>query len=196
MLTVCSGSGASNSVSTADNSSRLSAASTAASSTEQVNREDPKFSKDKPSEFNAPPIPKSASAFSLKNAGRTLSWGRHKHPSIPSPSNPKEPASPAFDEEQSVRARAATASSYASTAKAPKLEKNNDLGLSMGGDFADMFSGFGKRKSVVMDAEANRSMSNSPVSFKCRQLAAQDISSADYLTGLRSNCTCQSSEST
>lgn len=43
----------------------------------------------------------------------------------------------------------------------------------MGGDFSDIFAGFGKRKSVVLDAEANRSMSNSPVSFKCRQIVAQ-----------------------
>lgn len=56
-----------------------------------------------------------------------------------------------------------TASSYASTAKPPPvLEKN--LGLSLGGDFAEMFSGFDKRRSTILDAEENRAMSQSPVS--------------------------------
>jgi len=127
-----------------------------------AHREDSRSTKEKSLDINPPPIPKSTSAFSLKNAGRTLSWGRHKHPSLHSP---KDPASPKIDEEQSARARAATTSSYASTATPPKLDQNNDLGLSLGGDFSDMFAGFGKRKSVVMDAEANRSMSNSPVSL-------------------------------
>lgn len=57
-----------------------------------------------------------------------------------------------------------TASSYASTATPPKLEDKQDLGLSLGGDFSDMFAGFGKRKSVVLDVEKNRTMSRSPVS--------------------------------
>lgn len=155
------GSGASNTntASTTDNSSRLSATSTAPSSTDVPHREDWRSQKEK--SFEAPPIPKSTSAFSLKNAGRTLSWGRHKHPSLPSP---KEPSSPTADE-QSARARAATTSSSASTATPPKLDQNNDLGLSLGGDFSDMFAGFGKRKSVVMDVETNRSMSNSPESL-------------------------------
>lgn len=42
-----------------------------------------------------------------------------------------------------------TESSYASTATPPKLEDDN-LGLSMGGDFSDMFSGFGKRASAIL----------------------------------------------
>jgi hypothetical protein len=52
--------------------------------------------------------------------------------------------------------------SYASTATPPKLEK--DLGLSLGGDFSNMFSGFGNRKSVVMESNDNRARSHSPVS--------------------------------
>lgn len=56
-----------------------------------------------------------------------------------------------------------TASSYASTATPPKLDDRQDLGLSLGGDFSDMFAGFGKRKSVVLDVEKNRTMSRSPV---------------------------------
>jgi len=55
-----------------------------------------------------------------------------------------------------------TTSSYASTATPPKIEK--DLGLSLGGDFSDMFSGFGNRKSVVLESNDNRARSHSPVS--------------------------------
>jgi hypothetical protein len=62
------------------------------------------------------------------------------------------------------RPRAVTTSSYASTATPPKIE-DRDLGLSLGGDFADMFSGIGNRKSVIMDGENNRAMSQSPVSY-------------------------------
>lgn len=140
----------------------MSAASTAASSADMHGREDWRSPHDKPfSDIPLPPVPKSASSFSLKNAGRTLSWGRNK-PTPPSP--PKTSPSPTLDEERhNGRSRAVTASSYASTATPPKLE-DRDLGLSLGGDFSDMFSGFGKRKSVVMDAEKNRAMSQSPVS--------------------------------
>lgn len=155
------GSGASNTntASTTDNSSRLSAASTTPSSTDVAQRDDWRSPKERSLEISVPPIPKSSSAFSLKNAGRTLSWGRHKHPSLPSP---KEQQSPTIDEEQSGRPRAITTSSYASTATPPRVDENNDLGLSLGGDFSDMFAGFGKRKSVVMETETNRSTSNSP----------------------------------
>lgn len=55
-----------------------------------------------------------------------------------------------------------TTSSYASTATPPKIEK--DLGLSLGGDFSDMFSGFGNRRSVVLESNENRVRSHSPVS--------------------------------
>ncbi|TVY71262.1 hypothetical protein LSUE1_G005044 [Lachnellula suecica] len=154
------GSGASNTntASTADNSSRLSAASTAPSSTDVSGREEWRSPHDKPfSDIPVPPIPKSSSAFSLKNAGRSLSWGRNK----PIPSPPKEASSPTIEEEPAAsRDRALTTSSYASTATPPKLEK--DLGLSLGGDFSDMFSGFGKRKSVVMEPADNRAKSHSP----------------------------------
>jgi hypothetical protein len=79
------------------------------------------------------------------------------------PPSPKEPESPVITEDQSAgRSRAVTASSYASTATPPKIEKN--LGLSLGGDFSEMFAGFDKRKSAILDAESNRAMSQSPVS--------------------------------
>ncbi len=148
-----SGSGASNTntASTTD-SSRLSAASTAPSSTDAHGREEWNLTHDKPlGDIPIPPIPKSSSGFSLKHAGRSLSWGRKQHSLV------KEPKSPASgraseEEEGASRARAMTASSYASTATPPKLEDKN-LGLSLGGDFSDMFSGFAKRKSVAMEAE-------------------------------------------
>lgn len=63
-----------------------------------------------------------------------------------------------------IRARAVTASSYASTATPPKLDEK-ELGLGLGGDFADMFTGFDKRKSAVLLPQENiRAMSQSPVS--------------------------------
>ena len=55
-----------------------------------------------------------------------------------------------------------TGSSYASTATPPKLD-DKDLGLSLGGDFGDMFSGFDKRKSQMLEAEKARALSRSPV---------------------------------
>jgi hypothetical protein len=163
-LTLQSGSGTS--ASTTDNSSRLSAASTAPSSTDLHGRQEWKSPHDKPfSDIPIPPVPKSSSTFSLKNAGRAMSWGRSRPPP---PSQAKEPSSPTVDEDPSSngRQRAVTASSYASTATPPKLD-DRDLGLSLGGDFSEMFSGFGNRKSVVMDAENNRAMSQSPVSVSC-----------------------------
>jgi hypothetical protein len=93
-----------------------------------------------------------------------MSWSRAKNGSAPSP--PKETASPAAVQEEipNNRARAVTTSSYASTATPPKLNDDKDLGLSLGGDFGDMFSGFGKRKSQVLDVGINRAHSRSPVS--------------------------------
>jgi hypothetical protein len=95
-----------------------------------------------------------------------MSWSRNKNGSAPSP--PKETASPSALQEESPknRARAVTTSSYASTATPPKLpvSADKDLGLSLGGDFGDMFSGFGKRKSQVLDVGVNRAHSRSPVS--------------------------------
>ncbi|KAF4635561.1 hypothetical protein G7Y89_g2535 [Cudoniella acicularis] len=155
------GSGASNTntISTTDNSSRLSAASTAPSSTDISGREEWRSPHDKPfNDIPLPPVPKSTSSFSLKNAGRTLSWGRHKNNS---PTPPKEASSPTIEEEPSGRARAVTASSYASTATPPKLDER-DLGLSLGGDFSDMFTGFGNRKSVILEANESRGFSRSP----------------------------------
>jgi hypothetical protein len=95
-----------------------------------------------------------------------MSWGR-KTPSTP-PATARDsskdlPAVPVEDEEPSGRARAVTASSYASTATPPKLD-DGELGLSLGGDFSDMFAGFGKRKSAILEVENTRAMSQSPVS--------------------------------
>ncbi|KAI9053455.1 hypothetical protein LZ554_002413 [Drepanopeziza brunnea f. sp. 'monogermtubi'] len=158
-----SGASNTNTMSTTDNSSRLSAASTAPSSTDVPRREDWKSPHDKPfSDIPVPPVPKTTSAFSLKNAGRTLSWGRHKSTS-PLPAKETPPDSPGIDDSKSSgRERAVTASSYASTATPPKLEEK-DLGLSLGGDFSDMFGGgFGTRRSVVLDTETNRALTRSP----------------------------------
>lgn len=94
-----------------------------------------------------------------------MSWGRHK-----APTPLVQPDSPSVEDEESAkRTRAVTASSYGSTSTAvpPKLE-NKDLGLSLGGDFSDMFSGFGKRKSIIMEQDSDRLMSRSPVSFLSR----------------------------
>ncbi len=138
----------------------MSAASTAPSSTDTPGREDWRSPHDKPYDnIPLPPVPRSMSAFSLKSAGRSLSWGRNK----PQPPSPKESESPINTEDQSAgRARAVTSSSYASTATPPNIEKN--LGLSLGGDFSEMFASFDKRKSAILDAENNRAMSQSPVS--------------------------------
>ena len=124
-------------------------------------REEWRLPHDKPfNDIPLPPIPKTSSGFSLKTAGRTLSWGRSKN----TPSPQREELQSSVEEPNTGRARAVTASSYASTATPPKLDER-DLGLSLGGDFSEMFAGFGKRKSVVMDAEKSRAMSQSPVSY-------------------------------
>lgn len=111
-----------------------------------------------------PPIPKSASSGFLKNAGRSLSWGRNKQNSATSSPKNESHSPPIEEEPVNTRTRGMTTSSYASTATPPKLESKTDLGLSLGGDFSDMFAGFGNRKSVVMDAENYRAYSKSPVS--------------------------------
>jgi hypothetical protein len=167
MLTLRSGSGGSNTntVSTTDNSSRLSAASSAPSSTDISGREEWRSPHDKPfNDIPVPPIPKSASAFSLKSAGRSLSWGRNSGKVLTPPPSKELPAPPMEQDSPPGRARAVTASSYASTATPPKLD-DRDLGLSLGGDFGDMFTGFDKRKSaVLLQQENTRAMSQSPVS--------------------------------
>lgn len=174
MLTLKSGSGGSNTntISTIDNSSRLSAASTAPSSTHETNpNEDWKSPHDKPlHDIPMPPVLKASNAFSLKNAGRTLSWGRNK-PATPSPSlKPQDHSqSPGgstsqIEGESSGRQRNFTASSYASTATPPRLEER-DLGFTLGEGFdSDMFAGIGKRKSAILEGEDLRGMSASPVS--------------------------------
>ncbi|KAG0651126.1 hypothetical protein D0Z07_2605 [Hyphodiscus hymeniophilus] len=155
------GSGASNTntASTTDNSSRLSAASTAPSSTDIQGREEHRSPNDKSfNDIPVPPIPKSATTFSLKSAGRSLSWGRNTMKSSTPPPIKELPGLPQMEPDPSAgRSRPITAS----TATAPKLDEE-DLGLSLGGDFGDMFSGFDKRKSAVLLQQEHRAMSQSP----------------------------------
>ncbi|PQE11688.1 hypothetical protein CJF32_00004822 [Rutstroemia sp. NJR-2017a WRK4] len=163
--TINRGSGASNSntASTTDNSSRLSAASTAPSSMETPGYEEWKSPHDRPlSDIPVPPVPKSSAGFSLKAAGRTLSWSRNKS-ATPSPSKlSDEPPSPIVREEAAFgRNRAVTASSYASTATPPKI-LDRGLDLSVGDDFGDMFAGMEHRRSAILDGPTNRVMTKSP----------------------------------
>lgn len=157
-----SGASNTNTASTTDNSSRLSAASTAPSSTDASRGEEGKSPHEKFSgDIPLPPIPKSQSPFSLKAAGRSLSWGRNNNKnSTPPPISKDLPSAPTEDEYQ-PRSRAVTASSYASTATPPKLDER-DLGLSLGGNFSDMFTGFGKRKSAVLEPIDTGAMPQSP----------------------------------
>ncbi|QSZ28541.1 hypothetical protein DSL72_003039 [Monilinia vaccinii-corymbosi] len=159
--TVNRGSGASNTntASTADNSSRLSATSTAPSSMETPGQEDWKVPHDR---YHSDAPPKTSSGFSLKNAGRTLSWGRNKTTPSPSKGPDELPPSPTLrDDSASSRTRAVTASSYASTATPPKLGER-DLDLTMGDDFGDMFAGMAHRRSPVLDSPGIRGASKSP----------------------------------
>ncbi|RFU25479.1 hypothetical protein B7463_g10857, partial [Scytalidium lignicola] len=161
------GSGAShtNTISTTDNSSRLSAASTAPSSMDAHPAGEWKSPLDKPYDnIPLPPVPKS-SAFSLRNAGRTFSFGRQKPPiPVPPKDQDQSPVSPDTERNSLAfrRDRAVTTSSYASTATPSKFEDVELGGLSLGGDFGDMFAGLAKRKSAILDANANRAMSHSP----------------------------------
>ncbi|KAF7938152.1 hypothetical protein BELL_0045g00150 [Botrytis elliptica] len=162
--TVNRGSGASNTntASTTDNSSRLSAASTAPSSMETPGHEDWRTPHDRHSDVPLPPLPKTSSGFSLKNAGRTLSWGRNKATPSPSKVSDELPPSPTIrDDSASSRTRAVTASSYASTATPPKLGER-DLDLTMGDDFGDMFAGMAHRRSAVQDSPGVRGFTKSP----------------------------------
>ncbi|TGO64165.1 hypothetical protein BCON_0008g00120 [Botryotinia convoluta] len=162
--TVNRGSGASNTntASTTDNSSRLSAASTAPSSMETPGHEDWRTPHDRHSDVPLPPLPKTSSGFSLKNAGRTLSWGRNKATPSPSKVSDELPPSPTIrDDSASSRTRAVTASSYASTATPPKLGER-DLDLTMGDDFGDMFAGMAHRRSAVLDSPGVRGFTKSP----------------------------------
>ncbi|RDW74086.1 hypothetical protein BP5796_07528 [Coleophoma crateriformis] len=181
-----SGGSNTNTISTIDNSSRLSAASTAPSSTHETNsNEDWKSPHDKPfHDIPMPPVPKTSSAFSLKNAGRTVSWGRSKA-TVPSPSlkaqdhpqSPDNSPSP-IEDETFGRQRTVTASSYASTATPPKLDER-ELALNLGGGFdSDMFAGIGKRKSAILDGENLRGMSASPEYYSSKPMALPAASPA------------------
>ena len=99
----------------------------------------------------APPIPESTSSYSLRAAGRALSFGRKKGDG--SQTNPRPSIEPANVDRsaQHMRERALTESSYASgsTATPPKLfDTGMDLGKSDDG-FGSMFENFGKRKSQI-----------------------------------------------
>lgn len=129
-------------------------------------REDWRSPHDKPlTDIPAPPMSKSQSNFSFKAAGRTLSFGLPKT-STPPPQKVLPSPPDGGNPDPYGRARAVTTSSYASTATPPKLDER-DLGLSLGGDFGDMFTGFGNRKSAVLEPN-DRAMSQSPVSLILR----------------------------
>ncbi|KAI9650299.1 hypothetical protein NHQ30_000312 [Ciborinia camelliae] len=163
--TINRGSGASNTntASTTDNSSRLSAASTAPSSMETPGHEDWRSPHDRHhNDVPFPSLPKTPSGFSLKHAGRSLSWGKNKASPSPSKASDEPPPSPIIrDDSASSRTRAVTASSYASTATPPKLAER-DFDLTMGDDFGDMFAGMAHHKSAVLDSPGNRGLSKSP----------------------------------
>ena len=156
-----SGSGASNTntASTADDSSRMSATSTAPSSTASKGDEW-RSPHDMPfKNIPQPPVSKPSPAFSLKSSSRTFSFGR-KPVATSTPPPPPVPAKgartpPTEPEYEPGRSRAVTASSYASTATPPKLE-DRDFSLNLGGSFTDMFSNMGKRKSQLLEAEARK----------------------------------------
>lgn len=112
-----------------------------------------------------PPLPKASSGFSLKNAGRSLSWGRNKATPSPSKGPDDLPPSPTIrDDSAPSRTRAVTASSYASTATPPKIGER-DLNLTMGDDFGDMFAGMAHRRSAVLDSPGIREPTRSPVRY-------------------------------
>lgn len=138
-----------NTLSTNDDSSRLSATSTAASSLDNGHDGPSQLREGPAREVSLPPIPKSISAFSLRAAGRTFSFGRAKaHTPPPTrtvPSTPIVRSSTSNDLTQ-LRQRAVTTSSYASTATPPDLD-DKDLSLNLGGDFSSMFTDFGNRTS-------------------------------------------------
>lgn len=131
---------------------------------ETPGHEDWRTPHDRHSDVPLPPLPKTSSGFSLKNAGRTLSWGRNKATPSPSKVSDELPPSPTIrDDSASSRTRAVTASSYASTATPPKLGER-DLDLTMGDDFGDMFAGMAHRRSAVPDSPGVRGFTKSPVS--------------------------------
>jgi hypothetical protein len=113
----------------------------------------------------------------LKAAGKTFSFGRGKPSTAPPTTEIDErPPLPRKNSDENLnRERAVTASSYASTATPPKLEEK-ELGLSLGGDFADMFSGFGKPKSAFLDVNDNNSKTQSTV----RRLREYENIDADF----------------
>jgi hypothetical protein len=126
-----------------------------------------------------PPVPKSSSTFSLKASGRTFSFGRSKNTNTPPPPPlpSKDPSPPLPDREyETGRARAVTASSYASTATPPKLD-DEDFALNLGGNFADMFSSIGKRKSQMLESENRGPALRSPVRVIPGQTAETKLTS-------------------
>ncbi|KAH0543494.1 hypothetical protein FGG08_002162 [Glutinoglossum americanum] len=158
------GSGASNTNSSStggyhDNSSssaRLSSSSTLPSSTDAQTPEETFFPRSqKP--LPIPPIPQTKPAFSLTAGGRTFSFGaKAPKPAIPASSGSPRAIGGQYQfphngdsSRTSARDRAMTESSYASTTTPPKLD--TELGSSDIDGFGNMFEGFGKRKSTMME---------------------------------------------
>ncbi|OBT58763.1 hypothetical protein VE04_02092 [Pseudogymnoascus sp. 24MN13] len=151
-----SGTSNSNTVSTADNSSRRSAVSSASS--------DPKDTTANGKNNNAPlpAVPKGTSKFSLISTGKAFSFGRKSSGSTPSSTTQEDlskPPTPAKDDTtRSSTLTDSARSDYSSANASLKLDNR----LSLGGDFAAMFMGTENRKSAVLDAENRRTQSVSP----------------------------------
>ncbi|KAI9704245.1 MAG: hypothetical protein M1836_007106 [Candelina mexicana] len=140
-----------------DNSSssaRFSSSSTLPSSAEVSTTEEPYLPRKQEAHHGAPvpPVPESrSSAFSLRAAGRTFSFGTKGFRSSTVPAaGATQPAS-SFSVNNATPERAMTTSSYASTTTAPKLETEVALGGSDLGTFGDMFKSFGRRRSTVVE---------------------------------------------
>ncbi|OBT70004.1 hypothetical protein VE03_00369 [Pseudogymnoascus sp. 23342-1-I1] len=155
-----SGTSNSNTVSTADNSSRRSAVSSASS---DPNAQPENNTNGKNANAPLPAVPKGTAKFSLKSTGKAFSFGR-KHSAASTPSTTQEdlskPPTPAKDDTtRSSTLTDSARSDYSSTNASLKLENR----LSLGGDFAAMFMNTGNnRKSAVLDAENRRTQSVSP----------------------------------
>ncbi|KAI9755143.1 MAG: hypothetical protein M4579_004409 [Chaenotheca gracillima] len=153
-------------------STRLSSSSTIPSSIDGQFLDDTPAMRQQKSAVNKqlPAPPDAPSGFSLRAAARTFSFGVNKsskqanapslaHAETFSPSRLSEEP-----EEPTLRGRAMTESSYASTATPPKL--NTELDLPDFGGFGDMFDGIGKRRSALVDGRSESVPPSTDQSFQ------------------------------